>query len=135
MSLEESLLSILKRKPLGNYTERISTFELCRLLNGVRERRFCHKHRTSEKRGNGNFGGAQNPTCDCSNDIVPSCRISWRTTFQSLLKMERRGVVHSSRRRCIDTKRMPNSVQISKDTYRLWEIEEFVHAEGMKVKE
>lgn len=119
--IDDALLSFLSAKPLGKQV-RISTYELCRLLNGVTNRRFCHIHRTSEKRGNGNYGGAQNPTCHCSDNIIHCCRISWSETYQSLLKLERKGKVYSSRRRCLDIKRLPTFVQVSRDTYRMWEL-------------
>jgi hypothetical protein len=36
--------------------------------------------------------------------------------------MERKGLIRSSRKRCLDIKRLPSSVQVSRDTYRLWEL-------------
>lgn len=121
LKIEDKILLLLQAEPLGKHV-RISTFEICRLLNDKVNRQFCHKHRTSEKRKNGDYGGASNPTCDCSNDIIHCCQISWRQTYQTLLKMERKGIIRSSRRRLIDLKRMLTFVQISRDVYRLWEI-------------
>lgn len=135
-NVENTIIKLLQSQPLGKPV-RISTFEVCRLLNGIKNRNFCHKNRTSETRKDRHYGGARNPTCDCSNNVTHCCQISWRQTYQTLLKLERREVISSSRKRCIDIKRMPSTIQISRDTYRLWEIKQAPPEElpGSKIKE
>lgn len=102
-------------------TRGVSTYEVCRLVNGIKQRSFCHKHRRFViRKDREHYKGAQDPRGDCSNETQNCCEVSYREVHQALKTLERKHFVKSRRAKALDIKRMPNKVQISRDTYRFW---------------
>ena len=98
----------------------MSTYEICRMLNNVKNRNFCHAHRTYKTRESGRFKGAQNPTVGCSNDVLGCCKIPLSKVKSALKALESKNLIFSRVVRATDIKRMRTFVQISKDYYRMW---------------
>jgi len=98
----------------------INTYEVCRIINGVKNRSFCHKHRPFVLRENGNFKGAQDPRKSCSNDTLHCCEVSFTKVSSTLKSLEKKKLVTSKRLKGMDIKRMPKFIQISRDYYRFW---------------
>jgi len=123
MELETQLLEILHNSKGLNGTRGINTYELCRTVNGIKNRRFCHAKRREQPKKNqplSNYRGALDPTGDCSNDTQNCCRTSFRSIIKALRRLEKQDKVKSKRAKSLDIKRFRTFAQISRDIYRFW---------------
>jgi hypothetical protein len=118
--LKPLLLSLLKQqKTEWGYTA-MSTKEICRSLNGAKQRDFCHfafRHDNKTKGSWSQLRGCRNLKRE---EIRQHCQIWYKDVQRALLELVKSGEIRTYKGRALDLKNMGNHKVVSSDLYRFW---------------
>jgi hypothetical protein len=116
--LEPLVISLLKaQKTEWGYTA-LNTKEICRRLNKIKDRSFCHNVNSRELLTAKSYS-AKRGCFDAKIADIP-CIYKIRRVRYSLKKLEKQGKIKSFFGKGLDRKQMGKYIVISKDIYHYW---------------
>lgn len=122
--LKPLLLSLLETQKTEWGYIAMSTKEICRALNGAKQRDFCHfafRHDNKTKGSWSQLRGCRNLK---RSEITQHCRIWYKDVQGALMKLVREGKVSTYKGRALDLKNMGKHKAVSSDLYRFWIVQE-----------
>ena len=120
--LKPLLLSLLKAQKTEWGYMAMSTKEICRQLNGVKDRSFCHfafQHSNKTEKSWSEKRGCRN----LKRSVIP-CKFSYKEIWRALQQLVKIGEVESFRGRGLDLKQMGKCKIVSSDSYRFYKMKE-----------
>lgn len=108
-----------QQKTEWGYTA-MSTKEICRALNGAKQRDFCHFAFRHVNKTQGSWSQLRG----CRNlkraEIKQHCNVWYKDVQRALNELVKEGTVKTWMGRALDLKNMGNHKVVSSDLYRFW---------------